>query len=117
MADFFIRTEEIVPAEVLNYFVETEQDRLVVDALKSRNPTILSGSRGVGKSFLLRVAEAELLNSFEQERIFPVYETFTKCSLIQSKEKNKFQHWMLARICSRIIRTLTKRGLLSEMPP
>ena len=40
MADFFFRTEDIRPDEVLDYFVETQQDRLVVDALKNRNPVI-----------------------------------------------------------------------------
>lgn len=114
--DFFIRTEEIKPEEILDYFVETEQDRSIVNALKSRNPVILVGSRGVGKSFLLRVAEAELLSSFEIDRVFPVYETFTKSSLLLSSDINKFQNWMIARICSRIIRSLAKKGFLSRMP-
>lgn len=115
-SDFYIRTEEIKPEEILNYFVETGQDRQIVNALKSRNPVILIGSRGVGKSFLLRVAEAELLSDFEKERIFPVYETFTKSSLILSTDEDKFKHWMLARICARIIRALSKKGLLATMP-
>jgi len=115
-SDFFIRTEEIRPEEVLDYFVETEQDRSIINALKSRNPTILIGSRGVGKSFLLRVAEAELLASFENERVFPVYETFTKSSLILSTDKDRFQRWMIARVCSRIIRSLAKKGLITTMP-
>jgi hypothetical protein len=116
MNDFFLRTEEIKPDEILAYFVETEQDRSIIDALKSRTPVILAGSRGVGKSFLLRVAEAELLNLFEKERAFPVYETFTKSSLIISSDAEQFQHWMLARLCIRIVRSLSKRGLLSIMP-
>jgi hypothetical protein len=115
-SDFFIRTEEIRPEEVLDYFVETERDRQIINALKSRNPVILASSRGVGKSFLFRVAEAELLSSFEQDRVFPVYETFTKSSLILSTDKDKFQNWMLARICSRIIRSLAKKGLLITIP-
>ena len=72
MADFFFRTEDIRPDEVLKYFVETTKDRQVVDALKNRNPVVLVGSRGVGKSFLLRVAQKELMDSFDANRIFPV---------------------------------------------
>jgi hypothetical protein len=116
MSDFFFRTEDIRPDEVLNYFVETQQDRQIVDALKNRNPTILVGSRGVGKSFLLRVAQRELQDSFDEERIFPVYVSFVRSSLLQSSDPEQFRHWMLARICSAIIRSLNKSGLLGGVP-
>lgn len=64
MSDFFFRTEDIGPANILNYFVETDEDRSIVTQLKGRNPTVLIGSRGVGKSFLMRVAEQELARDF-----------------------------------------------------
>ena len=73
MADFKIRTENIKPAKILDYFVETNEDRKIIDRLKSEAPIILVGSRGVGKSFLMRVAEAELKNDFETNRVLPVY--------------------------------------------
>lgn len=116
MSDFFFRTEDIRPDEVLNYFVETQQDRQIVDSLKNRNPTILVGSRGVGKSFLLRVAQRELQDSFEEDRVFPVYVSFVRSSLLQSSDPEQFKHWMLARICSSIIRALSKAGLLGGVP-
>lgn len=116
MPDFIYRTEDIVREEVLQHFVETRQDRAIVSALRARNPVIVVGSRGVGKSFLLYVAEAELLNAFKDERVFPVYLSFTKSSLIHTSDPNQFQHWMLARICSRIVRSLSKQGLLSIRP-
>jgi len=117
MADFFIRTEDIKADEILDYFVETSQDRAIVSTLKARNPVVLAGSRGVGKSFLLRVAQAELLAKFDQNRVFPVYETFAKSSLIHTNDPRQFQHWMLARLCSGILRSLTKEGLLAVIPP
>lgn len=116
MSDFFFRTEDIRPDEVLNYFVETTKDRQVVDALKNRNPIVLVGSRGVGKSFLLRVAQKELSDSFENDRVFPVYISFVRSSLLHSSDPNQFKHWMLARICSSILRALTKAGLLAAVP-
>ncbi|HAT3683891.1 hypothetical protein FUU19_21680 [Serratia sp. Lou2A] len=116
MADFFFRTEDIRPDEVLNYFVETSKDRQVVDALKNRNPVVLVGSRGVGKSFLLRVAQKELIDSIEKERVFPVYISFVRSSLLQSSDPDQFKHWMLARICSTVMRSLTKAGLLGGVP-
>lgn len=116
MADFFYRTEDIRPDEVLKYFVETQQDRQIVESLKNRNPTILVGSRGVGKSFLLRVAQRELEASFEEDRVFPIYVSFVRSSLLQSSDPAQFKNWMLARICSSIIRALSKAGLLGGVP-
>lgn len=116
MDDFFYRTEQIRTEDILNYFVETKEDRTFIDTLKSHNPVILIGSRGIGKSFLLRVAQCELEAIFDDYRIFPVYITFHKSSLIHTTDPLQFQHWMLSRICTRIIRTLRKSGLLSTIP-
>lgn len=117
MDDFFFRTEDIPPEEVGKYFVESSQDRRIVDALKNRNPTVLSGSRGVGKSFLLRVAQQELLSAFTKNRVFPVYLSFVRSSLLHSNESEQFKNWMLARVCSAIIRALMRAGLLAALPP
>jgi len=116
MPDFFFRTEDIRPDDVLDYFVETSQDRQIIDALKNRNPTILIGSRGVGKSFLLRVAQKELNDSFTSDRIFPIYISFVRSSLLLTSDPNQFKHWMLARICSSIVRSLNKAGMLGGVP-
>ncbi|MET3915946.1 hypothetical protein ABID97_002728 [Variovorax sp. OAS795] len=116
MADFFFRTEDIRPEEVLDYFVENTRDRQLVDALKNRNPVVLVGSRGVGKSFLLRVAQKELADSFKSERVFPVYISFVRSSLLQSSDPDQFKHWMLAKICSSVLRALTREGLLGGIP-
>lgn len=112
MTDFFYRTEDIKPEEVASYFVETRRDREIINALKARNPVVLAGSRGVGKSFLLRVAESELLTAFEANHVLPVYTSFSRSSLINTTDPQQFQHWMLARICARITRTLHSRGLV-----
>ena len=116
MVDFLYRTEDIPQEEVLKYFVETTEDRSILNALKARNPVILVGSRGVGKSFLLRVAQAEMQSNFETEHILPVYVTFNKTSLLDTNDPDQFQHWMLARLCNSIIRTLKKSGQLSPIP-
>ncbi|MEQ1948955.1 MAG: hypothetical protein ABL995_17320 [Bryobacteraceae bacterium] len=116
MSEFFYRTEDIPTDDILQYFVETKRDREIVNLLKARNPVVLAGSRGVGKSFLLRVAESELLAAFGKDRTFPVYVTFSKSSLINTKDQLQFQHWMLARICARLVRALSKAGLLGAAP-
>lgn len=115
MDDYFYRTEDIRPDEVKNYLVETKQDREIIDALKNRNASILVGSRGVGKSFLLRVAQQELLTEFEENGVFPVYLSFVKSSLLNTDDRQQFKHWMLAKIASSIIRSLRRKGLLAKV--
>jgi chromosomal replication initiation ATPase DnaA len=66
----FYRTEDIKPDEAGTYFAETAQDRVAINALKSINPAIIVGGRVVGNSFLLRVAQKEMLDSFESDRVF-----------------------------------------------
>jgi hypothetical protein len=116
MSEFFYRTEDIKPEEISSYFVETKKDREILTALKARNPIVLAGSRGVGKSFLLRVAQSELLAAFSTDKVFPVYVTFSKSSLINTQDPAQFEHWMLARICARIVRDLSTNGLLGADP-
>lgn len=117
MSDYFIRTEDIRPEEVLNYFAETEKDRQLVEHLKSQHPVVLIGSRGVGKSFLLRVAQQELLASLSQSGVIPVYVTFSSSPLLQSLNDIQLHAWMMTKICSAIIRTLSSIGLLVQIPP
>jgi hypothetical protein len=109
------RTEDIPGDEILRLFVPTDEDRTIINLIKAQNPVILEGSRGTGKSFLLRVAEQELLNEFEKLRIFPVYITFLKGSLLHTDDPNQFHHWMLATICSRVLREVRKRGLIPPL--
>jgi hypothetical protein len=116
MAELLFRTEDIPNDDILELFVETEEDRSVIDKLKSISPTIIVGSRGVGKSFLMKVAEQELNENFKKDKILPVYLTFTKSSLIHSGNENQFFNWMLSLICSKIIRQLRRRGLLANLP-
>jgi len=112
MTDFKIRTETIKPAKILDYFVETPEDRSIIERLKSDSPIVLVGSRGVGKSFLLRVAEAELKRDLEKLKVLPVYVSFTQGAVLQLTSETQFYHWMLAKLCSSLIRSLKKAGFV-----
>src|SRR5256885_1678598 len=108
-----LRTEDLKREEILDLFVPTFADREIVRFLKVATPVILEGSRGTGKSFLLRVAEIELDNSFSENKVLPVYVSFIRSSLIHTPDPQQFQHWMLAKICNRVIRALKSRGFAS----
>lgn len=116
MSNLLFRTEDIKSDLLLELFVETSKDREIINQLKSNSPVVLVGSRGVGKSFLLRMAELEQMTNFESERILPVYLTFNKSSLLNTSEKNQFQKWMLSTILSRLIRALRVNGLSVGIP-
>ncbi len=108
--ELFYRTEDLKLEEVLEYYVETSGDRAIVESLKGRAPVVLKGSRGVGKSFLLRVAEAEMKRDFPRTRNLPVYITFARAGLIRQTEDG-FLPWMISKISSSVRRATTSYGL------
>lgn len=112
--ELYYRTEDIALDDIESLFVETVADRRLVDACKTRASIVLQGSRGVGKSFILRVAQAEMERCFDTDGILPVYVTFNKAGLLQTSDKKQFQHWMLAKICSRIVRAVYQKGLAAQ---
>lgn len=114
MTDLNFRTEDLTQEEIGSYFVETSSDRQTVDALKSKKTVVLQGARGVGKSFLLRVAQKELDDEFPESRTLAVYLTFNKAGLLQTSDANRFKHWMLAKICNRVIREARKKGVIDH---
>lgn len=114
MNELFLRTEDIDDQDILGLCIENEHDRETINLLKSKTPVILEGSRGVGKSFLMRVAAKELKDSFATDRILPVYITFIKSSLVAVRQKGGFLYWMLSNICSKIIRQLRRNGIILD---
>lgn len=115
--EFIIRTEDILLDDILSLYVGTEKDDEILEVIKSPTPLVLVGSRGTGKSFLFRVAEQQQSQDFDSTRVLPVYVSFIKSSLVQATNADAFQSWMLARLCSRIIRELYRRGLLAASLP
>lgn len=110
--ELIFRTEDISLEDILHLFVETSADRRLVDACKTKASVVLQGSRGVGKSFILRVAQAEMESDFAASGVLPVYVTFNKAGLLQTSDQAQFQHWMMAKICNRIVRSVKQKGLL-----
>lgn len=110
MSEFYLRTESIKQADILALSVVNASDRVILDTLKSNEPCLLEGSRGTGKSFLMRVAELEL--EAESASYVTVFVPFNKSSLISTEDDRQFYHWMLAKTLKYLLNKLRKMGVI-----
>jgi hypothetical protein len=108
MNDFYLRTESIKADEILGLFVASKEDRNIVKALRSPEPCILEGSRGTGKSFLMRIAQQEIDAS--DKNCVAVFLSFNVSSLINTDDTHQFYHWMLAKALRALLSALKKKG-------
>lgn len=109
--ELIFRAEDLQTDEVLAFFVEGPGDREIIDALKGRSAVILRGSRGVGKSFLMRVAEAEMVRDEKRDHILPVYLTYSSASLLGDPSESRFFSWMMSKIIPKVQRAAARAGL------
>lgn len=105
---FYLRTESIKADEIVDLSVLSASDNSTIAALKSAEPCLLEGSRGTGKSFLMRVAEGQIEN--ENEAALSVFVSFNISSLVTTDDPLQFYHWMLAKTLKTLINRLRKRG-------
>lgn len=110
MSTFYLRTESIKPEDILDLSVMNESDQNILSSLLSPEPCLLEGSRGTGKSFLMRVAELNLEK--DHPKSIPVYVSFNISSLIDTDDHLQFYHWMLAKSLKALINKLRKNGLV-----
>lgn len=109
--DLHLTTEDIEPERVLDYLVRTPTDAELLSHLKSRRPILLRGSRGSGKSLLLRSAQQEMLNRLPVEKVLPVYATFMNTPLIKVSGPEQFLPWMIVTLANGIVRAAQDEGL------
>ena len=114
---FYLRTESIRDEEIKKIFVSSNLERQIIDTLKSSNPTVLEGSRGTGKTFLLKMCQIELNENYSAEKILPIYLSLSRTTLIQTNDPNQFTNWMMAKICKELYRQLGYKGFLIENVP
>lgn len=109
MADFYLRTESIKPTDIQRLSVINSMDVNIINALKSSEPCLLEGSRGTGKSFLMKIAELDI--EANNNSAIAVYVSFNISSLINTSDPLQFYHWMLAKTLKALLNKLRKRGL------
>jgi hypothetical protein len=110
MSEFYLRTESIKPADMRALSVVNDADRSLISALKSPEPCLIEGSRGTGKSFLMRIAELEIEEN--DPASLPVFVAFNKSSLVNTNDPLQFYHWMLAKTLKALANKLRKRGMI-----
>lgn len=106
--EVFLRTESMKPDQIAELSVISPSDKSIISALKSVEPCLLEGSRGTGKSFLMKIAEAEIES--EGNNALTVFISFSSSSLVTTGEPLQFYHWMLAKTLRALINKLRKKG-------
>ncbi|WP_432673150.1 hypothetical protein [Flavobacterium sp. SM2513] len=108
MSEFKLRTESIKDADIISLAVKNENDKKIIKSLISSEPCLLEGSRGTGKSFLMKISQIELEKKTSTLSIFI---SFNISSLINTSDHLQFYHWMLAKTLRALLNKLRKKGL------
>lgn len=115
--EIIFRTEDLKQREIQDKFVEIGKDRENIEYLKKKTPIILSGSRGTGKTMLLKMAEKEMDDKFDEDRILPVFVSFSKAIFVDiDKDILYFKQWMLSKIMFELRIKLKKHGIGITQP-
>jgi len=110
MPQFFLRTESIKQADIKNLSVVNQSDKTILSTLVSPEPCLLEGSRGTGKSFLMRLAELQIEDA--RPNCIAVFVPFNMSSLINTNDALQFYHWMLSKTLKFLLNKLRKQGII-----
>ena len=112
MPEIYYRTENIRTDELSKLLVKSPLEDNIIKLLLSRSNMILEGSRGTGKSFLMRYSAHLLEKEFEKRKVLPVYVTFMASTLIHTNDEFQFRNWMVARALRELIKSSLRKGLV-----
>ncbi|MEW6410209.1 MAG: zinc ribbon domain-containing protein [Nitrospirota bacterium] len=102
-----IRTESLTKEEVRKFFVK-EHGEFIAHLLNGEQ-YLVEGSRGVGKTMLMRYAEIEADRRFHSERILASYISFEdslkieRLKITNAAEYNPFLQWTMAKILKALL--------------
>ena len=109
MSDAVIRTEDLSIDEITRLFVETNIDRDIIESLKGKQPILLVGSRGTGKTMLMKVAEKEISDRFKTDRILPVFVNLSSCNI---HSNSNISNVMISRTLISLKQSLRDHGFI-----
>lgn len=113
-----IRTESLTKEEVKKFFVG-ESDGLV-NSLLDGEQYLIEGSRGVGKTMLMRYAEIKADETFVSDRILAVFISFEdslkveRLKITNAAEYNPFLQWTMAKILKELLDKAQSLGIEKE---
>lgn len=112
-----IRTESLTDNEIKIFFVG--ESEFYINQLLDGEHYLLEGSRGVGKTMLMRFTELEADKTFNSERIFTSYISFEDSLKVErlkvsSAEYNPFLQWTMAKILKSLLDKITLLGIDKE---
>lgn len=114
------RTETLEEDEIEAFFVS--EKAAYVSRLLDDQPYLLVGSRGVGKSMLLRYTELTADREFKDKRILAVYVTFENSLVMERMQSvvklgyyDPFRQWSFAKILRDVLAKAEKLKLVTEL--
>jgi len=111
------RSEDLLYEDIQRLSVLGSFERKVVDTLKQSGAHLLQGSRGVGKSMLMRQAEVEMDSDFTDSKKLAVYVNFKTSTLLEgvkAEKRDAFQIWVGAKILQAIYDKLIMLDLVGH---
>ena len=111
------RTEDIDDNMILRLAVIGENERKIIDILKSGGAHLLQGARGCGKSMLFKTAESEIDSEFKSNKSLGVYVNFKTSTLLEgvkADHRDAFQIWVGAKILQALYDKLVALDLIGS---
>ncbi|MCU9811666.1 ORC-CDC6 family AAA ATPase [Paraclostridium sp. AKS81] len=97
--NIYLRSDDITLETIESIFVDTKSDREYINFLKEKTPGLIIGSRGTGKTMLMKMAMREIDKNFKETKELSIMVSFKKAALIQSiEDKYYFRQWMLSKV-------------------
>lgn len=110
LGDYIVdRTESLNDNTIKDYFISRNDGKIV--RLLDSEQYIFEGSRGIGKTMLMRFAEIQAKKDFNKESVLAVWISFEeslnleRISIIDSKAADPFLQWTMGKI---LLETLKK---------
>lgn len=111
------RSEDLLYDQISQLTALGNVERKIIDTLKQSGAHLLQGSRGVGKSMLMRQAEVEMDDDFINSKKLAVYVNFKTSTLLEgvkAEKRDAFQIWVGAKILQAIYDKLIKLDLVGH---
>jgi len=112
LGDYLVdRTESLDNESIIKYFIERNDDKIA--RLLDKEQYLLEGSRGVGKTMLMKTAMLQSLENFGQNSILPIWISFEESIRLEriSIVKNSidpFLQWTMGKILAETLNMILK---------